>query len=71
MRWCRSDVRTTRSRAAEHRSTKHAVELAAQFHRQRVTAHPLIDGNGRTASLVVNLLLLRAGSLIFGRSGGI
>ncbi len=39
----------------------HPVELAAQFHEKLVTIHPFIDGNGRTARLTMNLILLRAG----------
>jgi Fic family protein len=39
----------------------HPVIFAAQAHERLVTIHPFIDGNGRTARLVMNLLLLRAG----------
>jgi len=45
----------------ENKSTMHPVELAAQLHERLVTIHPFIDGNGRTARLVMNLLLLRGG----------
>ncbi len=37
------------------------VELAAAAHHRLVAIHPFIDGNGRTARLIMNLLLLRAG----------
>lgn len=37
------------------------VELAALAHHRLVAIHPFLDGNGRTARLVLNLLLLRAG----------
>ncbi len=37
------------------------VALAAQAHHRLVSIHPFIDGNGRTARLIMNLLLLRAG----------
>lgn len=39
----------------------HPVSLAAHMHQKLVDIHPFIDGNGRTARLVMNLLLLRAG----------
>ena len=39
----------------------HPVELAAEMHERLVTIHPFIDGNGRTARLVMNLILLNAG----------
>ncbi|MBK8989957.1 MAG: Fic family protein [Chloroflexi bacterium] len=37
------------------------VALAALAHHQLVAIHPFIDGNGRTARLLTNLTLLRAG----------
>jgi Fic family protein len=37
----------------------HPIERAALAHHRLVTIHPFIDGNGRTARLVMNLLLLR------------
>jgi Fic family protein len=37
------------------------VELAAVAHHRLVSIHPFLDGNGRTARLVMNLILLRAG----------
>jgi Fic family protein len=43
------------------RSDLHPVELAAEAHYQLVTIHPFIDGNGRTARLLMNLLLLQKG----------
>lgn len=39
----------------------HPVVLAAQAHFRFVSIHPFRDGNGRTARLLMNLLLLRAG----------
>ncbi len=39
----------------------HPVELAAQFHHQLTYIHPFFDGNGRTARLAMNLLLMRRG----------
>ncbi len=39
----------------------HPVELAALAHHKIVFIHPFFDGNGRTARLLMNLLLMRAG----------
>ena len=41
--------------------TLHPVVLAAEIHERIATIHPFVDGNGRTARLCMNLLLLRAG----------
>lgn len=37
------------------------VSLAAIAHHRLVAVHPFIDGNGRTARLIMNLILMRAG----------
>jgi len=42
-------------------SQMHPVEYAAMLHLNLVTIHPFIDGNGRTARLLMNLALLQAG----------
>jgi Fic family protein len=39
----------------------HPIEHAAMIHNEFVTVHPFIDGNGRTARLLMNLILLKAG----------
>lgn len=39
----------------------HPVELAALLHHKVVYIHPFFDGNGRTARLVMNVLLMRRG----------
>ena len=39
----------------------HPVVLAAEFHYRFVKIHPFIDGNGRMARLLANLILLRNG----------
>lgn len=39
----------------------HPVELAAEAHYRLVTIHPFADGNGRTARLLMNLILWQNG----------
>jgi cell filamentation protein, protein adenylyltransferase len=39
----------------------HPVEYAALAHFKLVDIHPFVDGNGRTARLLMNLILIRAG----------
>jgi Fic family protein len=39
----------------------HPLEIAAEAHYRLVTIHPFIDGNGRTARLLMNLVLLQNG----------
>jgi len=39
----------------------HPVELAALAHFRLVDIHPFVDGNGRTARLLMNLILLSSG----------
>lgn len=43
------------------REKNHPVEFAAIIHRELVTIHPFIDGNGRAARLLMNLALLQTG----------
>lgn len=45
----------------QHKNSMHPVALAANMHEKLVTIHPFIDGNGRTARLVMNLILLKHG----------
>lgn len=42
------------------RSTLHPIELAAMTHKRLVDIHPFVDGNGRTARLLMNLILVNA-----------
>jgi Fic family protein len=44
-----------------HKNTQHPVILSANMHEKLVTIHPFIDGNGRTARLLMNLILLQHG----------
>lgn len=39
----------------------HAIELAARAHHKLVHIHPFVDGNGRTARLFMNLILMQKG----------
>lgn len=43
------------------RVTLHPIELAAMTHKRLVDIHPFIDGNGRTARLLMNLILVNSG----------
>lgn len=43
------------------KSDDHPVIIAADAHYKLVTIHPFVDGNGRTARLLMNLLLMEAG----------
>ncbi len=42
-------------------SDLHPVELAARAHYKLVAIHPFVDGNGRLARLLMNLLLMKKG----------
>ena len=39
----------------------HPVEFAAEAHYRLVTIHPFVDGNGRSARLLMNMILLMSG----------
>lgn len=45
----------------ENKDNMHPIELAAKFHFKYVYIHPFIDGNGRSARLLMNLILMRNG----------
>ena len=47
----------------------HPVVFAAELHEGIATIHPFIDGNGRTARLLMNLVLLQQGYAITNISG--
>lgn len=43
------------------RKDKHPIEAAALAHKEFVFIHPFVDGNGRVARLLMNLILLQEG----------
>ncbi|WNR43860.1 Fic family protein [Paenibacillus roseipurpureus] len=45
----------------DYKNKLHPVELAAEFHFRFVYIHPFSDGNGRTARLLMNLILMKFG----------
>ena len=45
----------------KHAVNVHPVQLAAEAHYRLVTIHPFIDGNGRTARLLMNMIMLMKG----------
>lgn len=47
------------------RQERHPIETAALLHKEFVFIHPFIDGNGRTARLLTNLVLLQEGYTVF------
>ena len=47
----------------------HPVVFAAEIHERIATIHPFIDGNGRTARLIMNLVLLHHGYSIINIPG--
>ena len=55
------DLMLTFSEQLQHNTGDHPVRGAATAHIELVRIHPFIDGNGRTARLLTNLLLIRAG----------
>jgi len=45
----------------KNKTKMHAVELAGEAHYRFVTIHPFVDGNGRTARLLMNMILMMKG----------
>ena len=52
------------ARLPKLKAANHPVIYAALAHKEFVTIHPFVDGNGRVARLLMNLILLQAGYLI-------
>lgn len=46
------------------RKNYHPIEVAAMIHQKLVDIHPFVDGNGRTARLLMNLVLFQNGYTI-------
>lgn len=46
---------------SDKKNSLHPIELASYVHNRFVTIHPFSDGNGRTARLLMNLILVQAG----------
>jgi len=46
---------------ARERKLRHPVILAALAHHRLVSIHPFVDGNGRTARLLMNVVLMKSG----------
>ena len=53
----------------EEAENLHPVIFSAEIHEKIATIHPFIDGNGRTARLLMNLVLLQNGYTIASISG--
>lgn len=45
----------------EKKEEIHPILLAAELHTQFVAIHPFVDGNGRVARLIMNIILMQAG----------
>jgi Fic family protein len=55
----------------QQRYQMHPVLLATEMHERLVTIHPFVDGNGRTARLIMNLILLQNGYTIANLKGSL
>ena len=49
------------SELKEKEASLHPIEYSAYAHRRLVDIHPFVDGNGRTARLLMNLILINKG----------
>ncbi len=48
----------------QEKKKKHPVEFSAWAHKEFIFIHPFIDGNGRLARLLMNLILLQSGYVV-------
>ena len=44
-----------------HETKEHPIKIATDAHFKLVSIHPFVDGNGRTARLLMNLILISYG----------
>lgn len=56
-----TSMKTFCAQIPQQKETLHPVHFAAWLHIQLATIHPFIDGNGRTARLLMNLALIQSG----------
>jgi Fic family protein len=56
-----SDMKKLMGWFAKEHKVMHPIELAALLHHKFVYIHPFFDGNGRTARLLMNIAIMRAG----------
>ena len=54
-------MRALMSLVKENKSKLHPIELSALLHHRLVHIHPFFDGNGRTARLAMNIVLMHSG----------
>ncbi len=52
------------NRIPELKRKYHSIEYSAILHKELADIHPFVDGNGRTARLLMNLALLQTGYVI-------
>ncbi|MCK5146298.1 Fic family protein [bacterium] len=57
-------MQTFAKKIPEIQKEYHPIEFAALIHKEIVDIHPFVDGNGRTARLLMNLALLQAGYVV-------
>lgn len=55
------EMNTLMAWLSKKQRTIHPIELAAIFHHRFVKIHPFFDGNGRTARLMMNVILMQKG----------
>lgn len=58
-----NDMKNLMTWATRERKDYHPIVFAAELHRRFVFIHPFLDGNGRTARLIMNAALIQSGYL--------